>query len=174
VSVWLPETDTAEVPASGGGGSNCCSCAWVVSISGTSSGKGYVVAIREPGLRIGNSNSGSLAGMAMPEPGVRMGNSSSSGFGIGIGPDIRPRIDDWWPVVGRPALEVDFHKPGIVSLSLPPTYTLRVLERRSGVLKDRREGKERSEDDGRVRMVDMGDSHRSIGLVGELIWRLPD
>lgn len=32
--------------------------------------------------------------LAMPVPGFRMGNSSSSrGFGIGIGPDMRPRTD---------------------------------------------------------------------------------
>lgn len=38
--------------------------------------------------------------LAMPEPGTRMGNSSSSrGFGIGMGPDMRPRTD-WWPVLG--------------------------------------------------------------------------
>lgn len=32
--------------------------------------------------------------LAMPVPGFRMGNSSSSrGFGMGIGPDMRPRTD---------------------------------------------------------------------------------
>lgn len=54
------------------------------------------MAIPEPGLRIGNSKfSSSLAGIAIPDPGVLIGNSSSSpGLGIGIGPDMRPRIDD--------------------------------------------------------------------------------
>lgn len=38
--------------------------------------------------------------LAMPVPGFRIGNSSSSrGFGIGMGPDMRPRTD-WWPVFG--------------------------------------------------------------------------
>lgn len=38
--------------------------------------------------------------LAIPVPGFRIGNSSSSrGFGMGIGPDMRPRTD-WWPVLG--------------------------------------------------------------------------
>jgi hypothetical protein len=51
----------------------------------------------------------------MPVPGFRMGNSSSMGFGIGIGPDILPRID--WPVLGRPALEADFQRLTFIVLS---------------------------------------------------------
>lgn len=33
-------------------------------------------------------------GVAIPAPGVLMGNSSSSTVGIGIGPEIFPRIED--------------------------------------------------------------------------------
>lgn len=40
-----------------------------------------------------------VKGVAIPVPGLRIGNSSSTGFGIGIGPDMVPRMD--WPVMDR-------------------------------------------------------------------------
>jgi hypothetical protein len=49
------------------------------------------------------------SGVATPVLVFLMGNSSSMGFGIGMGPDILPRMD--WPAgLGRPALEADFHR----------------------------------------------------------------
>jgi hypothetical protein len=44
----------------------------------------------------------------MPVPGLRMGNSSSMELGIGIGPDILPRMD--WPGFGRPAAGLDLNR----------------------------------------------------------------
>jgi len=67
-----------------------------------------------PGSRIGTSSS--FVVEAMPGPELRMGKASSVGLNIGIGPDILPRMD-WRPVLGRPVLELDFQRLGMVSLS---------------------------------------------------------
>ncbi len=68
------------------------------------------------GSRIGNSSSdGGGFVEAKVVPGDRMGNSSSSiGLGMGMGPDIRPRIDGRTTGLGRPRArggleEADLH-----------------------------------------------------------------
>lgn len=53
-------------------------------------------------------------GVTCPGPDSRIGNSSSSArLGIGMGPDILPRIFDW-PGLGRPALDGDFKRPPLI------------------------------------------------------------
>jgi hypothetical protein len=72
-----------------------------LDVSASSGGTGLAMPV--PGLRIGNSSSFDV--VAMPVPGTLIGNSSSStALGIGIGPEMVPRMD-LWPVFGRPAFE---------------------------------------------------------------------
>lgn len=118
-SAWLICVAIAAV--SDGGvvcSSCCCSCSrscWGCSSSeSVSSGRGVILAMPLPGSRIGTSSS--FVVEAMPGPELRMGKASSVGLNIGIGPDILPRMD-WRPVLGRPVLELDFQRLGMVSLS---------------------------------------------------------
>ncbi len=60
---------------------------------------------------MGNSSSDGGLAAAKEVPGCRMGNSSSSsGFGIGMGPDILPRMDGLAGGLDRPALELDLKR----------------------------------------------------------------
>lgn len=56
--------------------------------------------------------------LAMPVPGFLMGNSSSSrGLGMGIGPEILPRMD-WCPVLGLEVVGEDGGAPNILAFIL--------------------------------------------------------
>lgn len=57
--------------------------------------------------------------LAMPVPGFLMGNSSSStGLGIGMGPEILPRMV-WWPVLGLAVVGEDGGPPNSFAFILP-------------------------------------------------------
>lgn len=56
--------------------------------------------------------------LAMPVPGFLMGNSSSSrGLGMGMGPEILPRMV-WWPVLGRCVVGEAGGPPNILAFML--------------------------------------------------------
>lgn len=88
-----------ELLAGGGGSraSDLWDARWSPLVDGSSSEVGLAIPV--PLWRMGNSSSGLF--VARLEPGFRMGNSSSSaGCGIGIGPEILPRME--WAGRGRP------------------------------------------------------------------------
>jgi len=68
-----------------------------------------------PGRRMGNSSS--LDVIATLEPGMRIGNSSSSAAGMGIGPEMVPRMDLWDANFGYPAAEPGLKIGGMVAMA---------------------------------------------------------
>lgn len=89
ISIVEPSGNVCDTSGGGGGGGTTNDTA-----TGEGNAEGTVCRGARSSFSIGVE-------LATAVPGFRMGNSSSSsGFGMGIGPEMRPRTV-WWPVLGR-------------------------------------------------------------------------
>lgn len=97
--------------------------------------------------------------LAIAVPGFRMGNSSSSsGFGMGIGPEMRPRTD-WWPVLGLAVVGEAGVLPKILAFIVSSTAVLGLTLRAA-------RGKVRKDDEEDVSMAGMWEVEDGDGPSG--------